>query len=335
MHSVRIKLFFSILLVSIVMVVFGQTVGPKKCKVCGKPFAQCQFKGKHTPIIKITPSTSSSQSSTTSSQSTSKPTNQSSAKPIKPSNSNVSSQPLGQSTPSPTYSNSVLTYNGVKYKMIRVEGGTFTMGATSEQGSDVDDDEKPVHQVTLSTFSIGETEVTQELWEAVMGSNPSMFKGSKRPVERVSWNDCQDFIKKLNVATGKSFRLPTEAEWEYAARGGNRSRGYKYAGSNNLGDVAWYLDNSGNTTHNVATKQSNELGLYDMSGNVWERISDWYGNYSSGIQASPKGANSGPHRVFRGGSWDSSAGGCRSSNRGYDPPDFRFNYLGLRLVLSE
>ena len=167
-----------------------------------------------------------------------------------------------------TQGKQTFTVNGVSFTMVRVEGGTFTMGATSEQGSDAESDEEPAHQVTLSTYSIGETEVTQELWEAVMGNNPSRFKGAKCPVENVSWNDCQDFIRKLNAETGKSFRLPTEAEWEYAARGGNKSRGYKYAGSNNLRDVAWYDDY---TTYNVATKQSNERERVGMVQRlVWQ-----------------------------------------------------------------
>ena len=217
--------------------------------------------------------------------------------------------------------------------MVRVEGGTFTMGATSEQGSDASDDEKPAHQVTLSSFSIGKYEVTQEEWQAVMGSNPSNFKGAKRPVEQVSWTDCQEFIRKLNLLTGKRFRLPTEAEWEYAARGGSRSVGYKYAGSDNLGSVAWFDGNSGNVTHSVGQKSPNELGLYDMSGNVSEWCQDWHGSYSSSSQTNPSGRSSGSNRVFRGGCWNFSAGSCRSSCRDYYSPSLRFNYLGLRLAL--
>ena len=140
-------------------------------------------------------------------------------------------------------------------------------------------DESPVHSVTLSSYYMGETEVTQALWKAVMGNNPSRFKGDNLPVENVSWNDCQEFIRKLKQKTGKNFRLPTEAEWEYAARGGKKSNGYKYSGSNNIGSVAWYDDNSSNQIHAVKGKRLNELGLYDMSGNVWEWCSDWYGQY--------------------------------------------------------
>jgi len=226
------------------------------------------------------------------------------------------------------------TVNGVSFKMVVVQGGTFTMGATAEQGSDAESPEKPAHQVTLSSYSIGQTEVTQELWQAVMGSNPSKFTGDlQRPVEMVSWNDCQTFISKLNQMTGKNFRLPTEAEWEYAARGGNRSQGYKYAGSNAIGDVAWYSDNSGYTTHPVATKAPNELGLYDMSGNVFEWCQDWYGSYSCDAQTNPTGPASGSYRMHRGGSWDFNARLCRVSYRYDASPSYVFSFLGLRLAL--
>ncbi len=219
--------------------------------------------------------------------------------------------------------------------MVYVSGGTFIMGGTSEQGSDAYDDEKPTHNVTLSSYYICKYEVTQALWRAVMGSNPSNFKGDNLPVECVSWNDCQTFINRLNSYTGRNFRLPTEAEWEFAARGGNYSRHYKYSGSNYIGDVAWYGDNSGNRTHPVGTKQPNELGLYDMSGNVYEWCSDWYGSYSSYSQSNPTGPNSGSDRVDRGGSWGGSARYCRSSYRGNLTPGYRFSNLGLRLVLSQ
>ena len=226
----------------------------------------------------------------------------------------------------------VLNIKGVEYPMVFVEGGTFDMGATSEQGSDAWSNEEPVHEVTLSSYHIGKYEVTQDLWEAVMGSNPSSFTGVRRPVEGVSWDDCQEFIRKLNSLTGQNFRLPTEAEWEFAARGG-KSNGYKYSGSSMIDDVAWYDDNSGYTTHNVGTKSPNELGIYDMSGNVWEWCSDWYGEYISSAQTNPKGPDSGSLRVLRGGSWGSLAGYCRVSFRFDNAPDYRYGNLGLRLCL--
>ena len=219
--------------------------------------------------------------------------------------------------------------------MVYVSGGTFSMGATSEQGSDAFDDEKPTHSVTLSSYYICKYEVTQALWRAVMGSNPSYFEGDNLPVEQVSWNDCQTFINRLNSYTGRNFRLPTEAEWEFAARGGNSSRHYKYSGSNYISDVAWYDGNSGNRTHPVGTKRPNELGLYDMSGNVFEWCSDWYGTYSSYSQNDPIGATSGSERVERGGSWFIFARDCRSSNRSSFTPGDRYYDLGLRLVLSQ
>lgn len=224
---------------------------------------------------------------------------------------------------------------GVLFDMVWVEGGTFRMGATSEQGSDAWDEEKPVRSVTLSGFYIGKTEVTQALWKAVMGSNPSYWKGDNLPVECVSWDDSQEFIRKLNALTGQHFRLPTEAEWEFACRGGNNSRGYKYSGSNYIDNVAWYSNNSGHKTHPVAMKSPNELGIYDMSGNVWEWCSDWHGKYSSGAQTNPKGPYDGWYRVIRGGCWDSYAGGCRSSYRGGSSPGIRDGNgnSGLRLSL--
>lgn len=240
----------------------------------------------------------------------------------------------------PASQDRTFTVGGVTFKMIYVEGGTFTMGATSEQGDDAWDDEKPTHSVTLSSYSIGETEVTQALWQAVMGQKPTSDGsqwsstyglGNNYPAYYVSWNDCQDFIRRLNALTGENFRLPTEAEWEYAARGGNKSWGYKYAGSNTIDNVAWYDGDHG--THNVATKSPNELGLYDMSGNVREWCQDWYGSYSSGSQTNPTGPESGSYRVIRGGFWGSSARGCRVSYRsGYDPSGRYFN-IGLRLAL--
>lgn len=225
-----------------------------------------------------------------------------------------------------------ITVNGVSFDMIMVEGGTFTMGATSEQGNDADSDEKPTHKVTLSDYYIGETEVTQALWQAVMGNNPSSYKGNSNPVESVSWNDCQEFIRKLNSLTGRTFRLPTEAEWEYAARGGNESKGYKYSGSNSIDNVAWYKSNSSFKTHAVKTKSPNELGIYDMAGNVYEWCQDYYGFYSSNAQTNPRGPSSFSNRVLRGGSWSRGAGSCRVSHRSDYSPGCSRDY-GLRLVL--
>ncbi len=227
------------------------------------------------------------------------------------------------------------TVNGVTFEMVYVEGGTFTMGATAEQGEDAFDNEKPAHKVTLDDYAIGKFEVTQALWAAVMGNNPSRFKGDDRPVECVSWVDCQTFVKKLNGLTGKKFRLPTEAEWEYAARGGKKSKGYKYSGSNNLNEVAWYDGNSGSQTHPVGTKKPNELGVYDMSGNVWEWCNDWDGAYSPTAANNPVGPSSGSYRVIRGGGWDFDAGSCRVSCRLRSYPVDWCECIGFRLVLPQ
>ena len=219
----------------------------------------------------------------------------------------VPNEPELPEEPGESLANETITVNGVSFTMIAVEGGTFKMGAQSSDSggdnyySEAWDNESPVHDVTLSSYYIGETEVTQELWKAVKGSNPSYFSGyPQRPVEQVSWNDCQTFIKKLNQLTGKDFRLPTEAEWEYAPRGGNKSKGYKYSGSNTMDNVAWYWENSSSTTHDVKIKQANELGIYDMSGNVWEWCQDWYSSsyYSSSPSTNPTGPSSGSHRVL-------------------------------------
>ncbi len=223
--------------------------------------------------------------------------------------------------------NKTFTVNGVTFEMVAVKGGTFTMGASSGD-SDAYDWEKPAHSVTLGDYYIGKFEVTQELWEAVMGSNPSYFKGSNLPVEQVNWDDCQTFIRKLNSLTGANFRLPTEAEWEYAARGGNRSRGYKYSGSNSISEVAWYTSTTNDSgTKPVGTKSPNELGIYDMSGNVYEWCQDWYGSYSSGSQTNPQWPS------FRGGGWGDNARNCRVSARYNLTPGFRNYDLGLRLAL--
>ena len=217
--------------------------------------------------------------------------------------------------------------------MVRVEGGTFMMGATSEQGSDAFDVEKPVHKVTVSSFSIGKYEVTQEEWQAVMGNNPSEFKGAKRPVESVYWGDCQEFIRKLNAMTGMNFRLPTEAEWEFAARGGIKSRHTKYSGSSSIGAVAWYDGNCDDQTHNVGQKSPNELGLYDMTGNVFEWCQDKIGDYSSSSQTNPRGPSLGYYHVLRGGCFDLSPIQCRVSYRHACAPGYVDYEFGLRLAM--
>ncbi|MCH5178715.1 MAG: SUMF1/EgtB/PvdO family nonheme iron enzyme [Prevotellaceae bacterium] len=215
--------------------------------------------------------------------------------------------------------------------MVAIDGGTFQMGS-----NDGKDDEKPVHSVTLSDYYIGQTEVTQALWKAVMGSNPSYFKGDDLPVEQVSWHDCQTFINKLNALTGENFRLPTEAEWEFAAKGGNKSKGCVYSGSNEIDDVAWYNGNHSSQTHPVGTKAPNELGIYDMSGNVFELCQDWYGSYSSSAQTNPAGPASGSRRVLRGGGWGNYfATSCRTAYRSSNTPTLANLDLGFRLALSK
>ena len=236
-------------------------------------------------------------------------------------------------------SGSVITIpvkNGVSIEMVKVEAGGFKMG--SKQKPELGDffrTDYPSHRVTLTNnYYIGKYEVTQELWQVVMDSVPSQFKGDNLPVEWVSWDDCQDFISKLNAMTGKHFRLPTEAEWEYAARGGKKSRGYRYSGSNILGDVAWYRSNSGDKTHAVGAKQPNELGIYDMTGNVEEWCQDGERRYDGSHQTNPVG-NSFLRRMYRGGSWYSSPSGCGVSSRSSDQSLILYNTLGLRLALSE
>ncbi len=208
------------------------------------------------------------------------------------------------------------------------------MGCTAEKGNECWDEEKPAHQVTLSSYYIGKYPVTQEQWEAVMGNNPSEFKGARHPVECVSWDDVQVFLERLNAQTGMNYRLPTEAEWEYAARGGKYTKGFRYSGSEDFDKVAWTLENSHKSPHAVGLKQPNELGLHDMSGNVWEWCSDWYGSYLSDSQTNPKGSADGPDRVLRGGCWHSYARNCRVSFRSHHAPDFRpvFDESGFRLV---
>ena len=271
-----------------------------KCATCGKVKEKCAYKGNH-PKPQVT-------------------------------------QPARQNR---SIVRETIRVNGVSFDMIRVEDGTYWMGAQSNNSSgrnydkDAKDWEGPVHQESVSTFYMGETEVTQELWQTVMGTLPSDIasssydlKGPKRPVCYVSWNDCQTFIKKLNSLTGRTFRLPTEAEWEYAARGGNQSKGYKYAGSNSIDQVAWYTDNTHDKgSYDVKTKAPNELGLYDMSGNVYE----WTGSYYRSNYNASEGRSL---RVFRGGSWGNGAGGTRVSRRDFGSPDISYYFLGLRLVLA-
>ena len=239
-----------------------------------------------------------------------------------------------ESSGSPDSSRETFMVNGVSFTMIRVEGGTFMMGATKEQGGDALPSEKPVHDVTLSTYMIGETEVTQALWQAVMGSNPSEFTGDPSfPVESVSWHDCQDFIAKMNTITGKSFRLPTEAEWEYAARGGGNSCHYKYSGSNDVDEVAWTWNYRKNQVNPVGKKRPNELGLFDMSGNVSEWCSDLFGSYENPPKPSTKKSSKKSVRVNRGGNYTSDPVSCRTSNRSGNSSIMRSPNLGLRLAL--
>ena len=219
---------------------------------------------------------------------------------------------------------------GISFKMVHVEGGSFQMGCRDTTAFS---DERPVHQVTLSSYYIGETEVTQELWHAVMGKNRSNFNGINLPVDKVSWKSCQEFIDALNEKTGKNFRLPTEAEWEYAARGGNRSKGYLFSGSNNIDDVAWYRINSDGRTHPVKQKKPNELGLYDMTGNVWEWCQDRYDGYDESVQENPIGSLQGSRRVYRGGSYDDDKKDCRLTRREKESVRERENFFGLRLAL--
>ncbi len=241
--------------------------------------------------------------------------------------------------------------------MVLVTGGTFTMGSTNT----LDYGASPTHSVTLSSYYMSKTEVTQGQWKAVMGINPSYFPGvgDNGPVEQVSWYACISYCNKLSIKEGKTpvysiggntspsswtsgtivfdttakgYRLPTEAEWEYAARGGTQSHSYTYSGSNNVDSVAWYYSNSGSTTHQVSTRTANELGISDMSGNVWEWCWDWYGAYSSTAQTNPTGASSGSGRLLRGGSWSNDNYDCRVSIRGYYDPGSNIIIIGFRVV---
>jgi formylglycine-generating enzyme required for sulfatase activity len=251
--------------------------------------------------------------------------------------------------PLTSFSNSrvTITVKGVPFTMKPVEGGTFRMGSNN---SEADGDEQPVHSVSIGSFYMGETEVTQALWKAVMGTTvreqrdkaDPLWKirgeGDDYPMYYVSYDEIvNEFLPRLNQLTGRKFRLPTEAEWEYAARGGNQSKGYKCAGSSTIGNVAWYVDNSDQQTHCVKAKESNELGLYDMSGNVDEWCKDWYDSsyYASSSSSNPTGPSTGSKRVCRGGSWNSGEKSCRVSHRSYNSSDARKSICGFRLALNE
>ena len=221
--------------------------------------------------------------------------------------------------------------NNLNLEMIFVQGGTFTMGCNSGH---CEPNELPTHQVTLSDFYMGKYEVTQAQWVAVMGSNPSIFKGDNLPVENVSYGDVQEFILKLNSLTGKQYRLPTEAECEFAGRGGTHFSGYEYSGSDANESVAWYHPNSDNTTHPVGSKFPNKLDIYDMSGNVFEWCNDWYGEYSSSLQINPQGPSTGTDRVLRGGSWRGKAFYLRMFTRLHVPPERHDSHYGFRLACS-
>ncbi len=232
----------------------------------------------------------------------------------------------------------LVTVGSVTFTMIPVKGGTFQMGATKEQTGEARKDEKPVHTVTLDDFQIGETEVSQALWREVMGSNPSTYKGNDLPVTNITWEECQEFIKKLNDRTGKQFRLPTEAEWEFAARGGTASRGFMFSGSDEVRSVAWHNRDSNRDHHNgpyaIKSKDPNELGIYDMSGNVNEWCQDWFGDYTAEPQTNPQGPATGKEHVYRGGSWWYYGMSCRVSRRNSGVKDVR-GVIGLRLAMSK
>ncbi len=230
-------------------------------------------------------------------------------------------------------------------ELVSVQGGTFKMGSAYGE-----DDEEPVHTVTLDRFYLGKYEVSQSEWMSVMESNPSHWRGENLPVESVSWFDALEFCNRLSLREGlepcygnigyqtsfnpsaNGYRLPTEAEWEFAARGGNQSQGFHYAGSNYSDEVAWHNGNNNMQTHERGRKKPNELGLYDLSGNVWEWCSDWYGPYDWQDQTNPRGAYDGKEKVFRGGSWNFAESYCSVSNRGFNTPDNRYHNKGFRLA---
>ncbi len=241
-----------------------------------------------------------------------------------------------ESTASKALPELIVSVRGIDFKMVRVEGGTFMMGATPEHAMKANYDERPAVTVNLSSFWIATTLVTQQLWQAVMGENPSFFEGEDLPAERMTWHECQDFINRISSETGLDFRLPTEAEWEYAARGGRLAHGYAWAGcTNNLIDVhAWHSGNAEKTTHSVAMLSPNELGLYDMSGNVSEWCNDWYFSTYITARRDPQGPNEGTAKVARGGSWHDAADDCRVARRFSLNPSYRSRQIGLRLAMS-
>lgn len=229
-----------------------------------------------------------------------------------------------------------VTYSvkGVEFTMVKIPAGEFRMGTSKEKDTEAEEQEMPSHRVVLSPYQIGKYEVTQELWVAVMGKNPSKWQDSHKPVEDISWYDCQKFIKKLNKLTGGSFRLPTEAEWEYAARGGNKSQDYKYSGSNNIDEVAWYGENSGKGPHKVGLKKSNEVGLYDMSGNIMEWCKDGERTYNGFWYDDPEGKliKNFMCPCVRGGFWDLDAKDCRNTCRSAIGADYKSPGIGFRLA---
>lgn len=240
-----------------------------------------------------------------------------------------------------TSQDKTLIVNGVAFDMVYVEGGTFVMGCYGEHENICDDDEVPAHKVTVNSFYIGRFEVSQDLWDAVMEYNPSHFKGNKRPVECVSWYECETFVNRLSELTGYEFRIPTEAEWEFAARGGNNSKHYFYSGSDTANKVSWFASDKLDLkktikkgTQNIGLKAPNELGVYDMSGNVYEWCYDWFGLYYMRHETNPTGPQNGTYRVGRGGSWINPGEYCRVSYRSYSPPGNGYYYLGLRLVMT-
>lgn len=227
--------------------------------------------------------------------------------------------------------------NSLGMEFVLIPAGSFTMGA-DKNFERAEDDETPPHRVTISRpFYLGKYEVTQAQWVAVMGSNPSKFKGRSHPVEQVSWDDAQAFVQRLNQKEGHDrYRLPTEAEWEYAARAGTTSTYHFGDDASQLGRYAWYDKNSGETTHPVGQKEPNAWGLYDMHGNVWEWVQDWYGEnyYRNSPSTDPRGPSSGSYRVDRGGSWGDDAAYCRAAYRSSLSPANRYGSLGVRLALS-